>query len=719
MPVFSIQTPRGDTVDIDAPDQSTAVRGAQTWDMEDYTANEAKRLGVDPSIGLGILHQESGAHPAPPPSSAGARGPMQLMPGTAKDLGVDPDDPYQNITGGLTYFKQQRDRFGRDDLALAAYNAGPEAVAKHGGVPPYEQTRNYVRSILGGNYQPPQDPGAQNTPAAPQSAPQAASDATPAVVDAETGKAYATPAVEQGLQRLVQGGQIDPTAQPGSKAFPRGWKPGFQAGAGEWYVDQNGDLKQMPGGDAPAYSLGKSLTDPISQPANALKRDLGRVWDATVHDKPPTSIGEFLVPQQVRAAGSAIGDAASLAGGVMGGELINAGVVEPGSRLLDMLPAPAKVQTDWKGLIPQTHVVGQMNKAEQHQANTDAINTALSGARPATAGPFAPELPQRAGPRMTPEQLKAQARGYYTDLRNRGVQFTPSAVTSLNQGLSDLLRTEDPAGTLFGEHRNWARSVAAQMQADPSVENLDRVRSNMQKALATPTASSDPNSLRIGSNMVDELDNFLAASARHPTQMTTATPAEASKVQELLGNARDTWRRMRNVQTVEDLVDSAGIRNATTHMGANGQNFSRQKLRTLIDPTTNKELARLSPPEQDQLNRAVLGTRGGDILRALGNLSPTKGVGALANTIAAGMFGPHGPMVMAPIGFAANRAGAAEQAHQVDKLLRLLAGGGPLPPAALPATLKLASPAGLVGAHVLSQPLQPRPVQKAPAKPHR
>jgi len=83
-------------------------------------------------------------------SDKGAIGVMQLMPGTARDLGVDPHDPAQNIRGGALYLRRMMSTFGGDvRLALAAYNAGPAAVRKHGGVPPYAETQAYVTSILG------------------------------------------------------------------------------------------------------------------------------------------------------------------------------------------------------------------------------------------------------------------------------------------------------------------------------------------------------------------------------------------------------------------------------------------------------------------------------------------------------------------------------------------------------------------------------------------
>ena len=73
---------------------------------------------------------------------------MQLMPGTAAALGVNPRDPLQNVEGGAYYLRQLVDRFHSIPLALAAYNAGPGAVEKYGGIPPYAETQNYVRTIM-------------------------------------------------------------------------------------------------------------------------------------------------------------------------------------------------------------------------------------------------------------------------------------------------------------------------------------------------------------------------------------------------------------------------------------------------------------------------------------------------------------------------------------------------------------------------------------------
>ena len=108
----------------------------------------AKRHGLDPALLAGLVRQESNFDPQAG-SHAGARGLTQLMPGTAASLGVtDVTDPQQSLEGGAKYLKQQLDAFGGDvTKALAAYNAGPGAVQRYGGVPPYAETQNYVQKV--------------------------------------------------------------------------------------------------------------------------------------------------------------------------------------------------------------------------------------------------------------------------------------------------------------------------------------------------------------------------------------------------------------------------------------------------------------------------------------------------------------------------------------------------------------------------------------------
>lgn len=108
----------------------------------------AKKHGIPEHLFLRLVQQESGWNPRAR-SPKGAMGLAQLMPATAAYLGVNPADPHQNLEGGARYLRMMYNRFGNWRLALAAYNAGPEAVAKYNGIPPYRETRNYVAIIHG------------------------------------------------------------------------------------------------------------------------------------------------------------------------------------------------------------------------------------------------------------------------------------------------------------------------------------------------------------------------------------------------------------------------------------------------------------------------------------------------------------------------------------------------------------------------------------------
>lgn len=117
--------------------------------LEHLTQRFARENGLSPTLVQAVMQVESGYN-SKALSAKGAMGLMQLMPGTARILGVrDPWDPAQNVSGGARYLREQLDRFGGDiTLALAAYNAGPTAVTRYKGVPPYKETQRYVEKVL-------------------------------------------------------------------------------------------------------------------------------------------------------------------------------------------------------------------------------------------------------------------------------------------------------------------------------------------------------------------------------------------------------------------------------------------------------------------------------------------------------------------------------------------------------------------------------------------
>ncbi|WP_119840227.1 lytic transglycosylase domain-containing protein [Pseudooceanicola algae] len=127
---------------------TTPFTGSYKGPYLDMARSAARRHDIPESLFLRLVQQESGWQ-STAVSPKGAIGLAQIMPQTARFLNIDATDPYQNLDGGARYLAQQYREFGSWPLALAAYNAGPRVVKRYGGIPPYAETRNYVKVIWG------------------------------------------------------------------------------------------------------------------------------------------------------------------------------------------------------------------------------------------------------------------------------------------------------------------------------------------------------------------------------------------------------------------------------------------------------------------------------------------------------------------------------------------------------------------------------------------
>jgi soluble lytic murein transglycosylase-like protein len=125
-----------------------AFRGNYRGEYLEAAKAAARKHNIPEDLFLRLVQQESGWNPRAV-SPKGATGLAQLMPDTARLLRVDINDPEENLEGGARYLRMMYDRFGSWRLALAAYNAGPMAVENHDGIPPFDETQNYVKAILG------------------------------------------------------------------------------------------------------------------------------------------------------------------------------------------------------------------------------------------------------------------------------------------------------------------------------------------------------------------------------------------------------------------------------------------------------------------------------------------------------------------------------------------------------------------------------------------
>ena len=184
------------------------TRGMGSHAYESKVLAAAEKYGVDPRLALHVLNKETGGlkNPATAVSPAGAMGVMQLMPATAKQLGVtDPFNPDENINGGVKYLAQLSKMFNDPKLVAAAYNAGPGNVQKHGGVPPFRETQGYVTGLAQGG-EVPSFAGPRGSQVPPEE---------PSFFDRYFGDAYGGKSKYEGAPKVFGAKEGEPTSAAG------------------------------------------------------------------------------------------------------------------------------------------------------------------------------------------------------------------------------------------------------------------------------------------------------------------------------------------------------------------------------------------------------------------------------------------------------------------------------------------------------------------------
>ena len=185
------------------------AQAADVNTVKDIIVKHSIEMGVDPAIALSIARTESGfRHEAR--SSHGAIGVYQLMPSTARRLGVNPYSLSDNIRGGIMYYKQMYKMFGSVELALAAYNAGPGNVKKYNSVPPFQETKRFVSKIMTDYHNLKSDPAIVNAHKAKQTV-AAAPAPTKVPAAAPVPQVPKVPAVEEYVTKYIDMDTVDET----------------------------------------------------------------------------------------------------------------------------------------------------------------------------------------------------------------------------------------------------------------------------------------------------------------------------------------------------------------------------------------------------------------------------------------------------------------------------------------------------------------------------
>lgn len=593
---------------------------------------------------------------------------MQLMPGTARELGVDPRDMRQNIEGGVRYLRQQLDAFGTPELALAAYNAGPGAVRKYGGVPPYAETQGYVRKISGGGQVDGFDGSDIFGMGAGQPAARGSGDFDGSDIFASTKPPPVptpTPAPPPAAAR-PQATRAPPPLQPARTATADGVL-GLASGANRGLA---------------------GITDMLAAAPNAVLmgflRNSSNLADMAQGRGPRVPLGIPGLPGMGPASQMAASDGyrpQTDAGKVMqtiGTMLPNAAVpgTVPGRALNVLLPAAGQ-----EGFERGAKALGAGETGQQ-----------VAGVIGATLGGAATGLRLEPSAKLARADLDALYRtkkGLYDQIDASGFTFGPADMKKLATDFAATVRQKGPKAAQLAPAADAmaARLTAlAKQKGGVRLAQLDDLRSEIYGDLI----SKGGGEAALGYKLRGMIDGLM----------------DASKAP-LVRQARDANTRWEKVKEVTERVESADLAAGRANSGGNRVNAARQKLSPMVDPLHSGQVPNLTKDERALIQRIVKGDVSTNSLRALSNLFRNKFVtGATGIMAGAGSGNPvTGLLTMAGLEGAGQMFRGAAQGktkNQLDQLLRLMAAGGARPQpkprpyagtAAVTAPLLVASPA--------------------------